>query len=486
MKVKSGKWNIDLIFMAEIAVVCIMLIPILIISFYTIPAADDFVNSVTVRESLLQHRSYMAAAISEVVYYYKNISGYFFGAFLNFYISPLLRGGIGTLRAAVFIINLFFYISLYYLIYELLKFFYNIQDAKKTLLIYIFVLFSFLNNVYNSEMISWYCTMIGYAFVVACMFWGIIFFLKAIQSEKLKYAIAASVLGFLSSGGSLNITALNCGIYLLIAYVDIAFHKKKTTVICFASALAGGVINVAAPGNFARHGVDSYPVFGALRLAVYYGKEELQEILFYSPFILLLCIFLVFMLKVIHNPRPIRGISLVIYAVFIFMGIVVVNFPVCLGYIVDYFPDRCIWVQNCVIYFGGFTWTACLAEWIKSRFGNFEIRKDAMIFISISFVLYGCNLCSLRDPSDYPTIDMIKQLANGEIAEYVDYWMDVFEEIEYSEEQGVVIYREEIKKNQFILYPLITENIDHEMNRGIADYYGKEWVYMTTDRNELP
>lgn len=479
MKIKKFLRKMDGVLSAEIAAISIMLVPVFIISFYTIPSTDDFYNSVVIKTSLLHHRFYLTAAISEAIYYWKNISGYFFSAFLNFYISPLLRGGIEGVQVTVFVLNLFFYVSLYLVVDKLLRFFYGVRNIRITLLAYALVLFAFTNNEYNTEMISWYCTMIGYLFMVACSFWGIIFFLKAIQSDKLKYLMASSILGFLASGGSLNITALNCGMYLLIAFTAVyMYQKKRMALICFFSALAGAGVNVLAPGNYIRHGTDSYPVFSALSTAIYYGKQQIQELMFYSPFVLLLCVFLVLMLKVVHNPRPIKGWHLVAFGGVIAFGVIMVNFPVCLGYIVNYFPDRCVWVQNCVIYLGSFSWIACLAEWIKRKFGDFEIRKDIMICICIGFILYGCNLCVIRDLSDYPTIDMIKQIYSGEIADFSSYWVDILEEIECSEEDKVTVYREEIKMNNFIRCPDFISEENCETDERIAKYYGKEWIHI--------
>lgn len=481
---KSMKWlrKIDWILMIELAAVCIIVIPILIVSFYAIPSADDFGNSVTIRKSLLQHSSYFGAALSEVIWYYKNISGYFFGAFLDFYISPLLRGGITALRWTVFFCNLFFYSSLYFLIDELLRFFYEIRDKRVSLLTYILMLFAFVNNEYNSEMITWYCALIGYVAVVACMFWGVIFFLKALQSNRKTYVILSSSLGFLVSGGSLNVTALNCGIYLLIAYVGgWVYRKKMTAIICFASALAGGIINVIAPGNYLRHSTDSYPVLSALSLANYHEMQQLQKLLFGSPFIMLLCIFFILCLKSIHHPRAVNSGYLILFAGVIYLGIIAVNFPVCLGYIVSYFPERCVWVENCVIYFGSFSWVACLAEWLKSKYADLEIRKDTLVCIFISLVLYGCNFSATRDISDYPTIKMIQQLVSGKIADYTRFWENILEEIEHSKEDEVIIYRDEIWIHEFVLWPDITSDKDHYTNQWVADYYGKNSVFMTTE-----
>lgn len=346
-------------------------------------------------------------------------------------------------------------------------------------MVYSLILFAFINSEYNTEMTSWYCTMVGYVLVIACTFWGDIFFLKAIQSGKIRHVAVSSILGFLTSGGSLNITALNCGMYLIMAYLGCRiYQKRRISVICFVSALAGGIINAVAPGNFIRHGTDNYSVFRALSAANYHVKQEIQELMFHSPFILLLCIFFVLMLKMIHNPKPMKARTLVIFAGVIILGAVMVDFPVCLGYIESYFPDRCVWVQNCVIYLGAFGWTACLAEWVKGKYHDLKIKGDAVICICISFVLYGCNLCVIRDPSDYPTIDMIKQLASGEIASYVDYWEDVLEEIEHSEDSEVIVIRDEIRSNTFIRDLDLSSDKEYEMNVGIARYYGKDSVYI--------
>ena len=486
MKIKKWFQRIDGILITEMAVIGIMLIPVFIISFYTIPSTDDFSNIVTVRTALQHHRFYISAALSEVIYHYKKISGYFFTAFLNFYISPFLRGGMGGLRVTIFLINLFFYVSLYFFVDEMLNFFFNIRSLKAVLFAYILVLFAYINCEYHMEMTTWYCTLVGYVLVVACSFWGIIFCLKAMRRGKVGYAVASSVLGFLASGGCLNVTALNCGMYLLAAYLGCrVYQKRKIAIVCFASALAGGIINAVAPGNFIRHGTDVYPsIFRTLSLANYHVKQEIQELLFYSPFILLLCIFFVFMLKIIRDPRSIKGWQLAVSVGVIILGAVIVNFPVCLGYMENYFPDRCVWVQNFVIYFGAFGWTACLAEWIKAKFCDLEIKKETIICIGISFIFYGCNLCAIRDPSDYPTIDMIKQIASGEIVAYAEYWEDVLDEIENSEDREVIVIREEIKSNAFIKDIDISTDEKYETNVQIAKCYGKDSVRIAIGAEE--
>lgn len=130
MKIRKWVQKMDGILITEIVAISIMLVPVFIISFYTIPSTDDFNNFVTIRTALEHHHFYINAAISEVIYYYKNVSGYYFAAFLNFYISPFLRGGIVALRITVFLINFFFFVSLYFLYTKCLIFFITFKNLK--------------------------------------------------------------------------------------------------------------------------------------------------------------------------------------------------------------------------------------------------------------------------------------------------------------------------------------------------------------------
>lgn len=114
-------------------------------------------------------------------------------------------------------------------------------------------------------------------------------------------------MGFLVSIGPLNITALNCGCYLLIGYIGIKIYKtKRAAVICFCSSLFGGIANVLSPGNFIRHDQIAgaigghYAILGALKMAVYLGWSRMQYLLFYTPFILVLVTFFIIAFKWIN------------------------------------------------------------------------------------------------------------------------------------------------------------------------------------------
>lgn len=484
LKVKSRNIKIDWVLIGEIVSICAILIPIFILSFYSIPGGDDFANSNKIKTSMSEGYSHIGASLHMAIIYYKNVSGYFSAMFLNFFISPLLRGGISALRITVFAINLFFYLSLYGFVANLLKIFFEIDNIKVKLLSFFLVLFAITNNYNNSETWEWYCVLIAYVFLVGSMFWGVIFFLKAIKSGKKSYAIGAAVIGFLVSGGSLNLTAMNCGIYLLIgAWAVYAYNKKKTAIICFCSALLGGVINLAAPGNYIRHEsiTSEYPIGEALKTAASLARSRIQYLFLYTPFIILLIVFFIIAIKFFTYHYDMKGYQLIIALGIIFLGITIVNFPVCLGYNTGTLPDRCIWVEDCTIYMGLFGWTACFARWVKRKNGNMEMQRETLICITISCMLFLCSLGRVYPLGSYPTIKMVKQLTNGEISECVRFWNDVLEEIEASPDKGVAILREEIPENQFVFPPHLRDDKTWWVNAAVALYYNKDWVYISTE-----
>ncbi len=478
-RIKDKIDQIDWIQIGEVVAICLIIIPILGVSLYALPAADDFSDAFLVRNSMAdQHYSYGVAAIKSTILRYKIWGGYYFANFLNLFISSFSRGGVQGLRFTVFVINLFFYSSLCYFVVSFLKTIYHVKNKRVLLLACLLMLWIFTNGYCHSETWTWNCVLVAYVLVVACMFWGDVFLLKAIKSDKVVYTILAAVIGFLASGGSLNITALNCGLYLLIGFIGYrVYNRKGKAIICFASALLGGIINVTAPGNFARHSMMQlqYDILGAAKAAAYEVWSRLQYLFFESPFILTLVVFFLAILMFGGNYDKVGKIHPILLLFIVLCGIIIINFPVCLGY-GRFTADRCAWVEECGIYLGAFGWTANLAIWIRNNFGNFEIRKDVMLCIIVSSLFFGCNLGNVRNLDNYPTIQMMKQLMNGDLRECAEFWEEVLLEIESANEKNVVVYRNEIKTNPFLYCIGITSDQGHWINIAVAEYYDKDSV----------
>lgn len=377
-----------------------------------------------------------------------------------------------------FAINLFFYLSLCYFVTDCLKEVCNIPNRKSTVGAWIVVLFAFTNNYNNSEIWTWYCVLVAYVLIVTFMFWGIIFFIKAVKNSKNIYVVLASIIGFLVSGAALNVTALNCILYLTIGCWGVKMYSsKKASTVCFCSALAGGLVNVLAPGNYIRHEsiTNTYPVGDALKSSVLFMISRLQYLLTYTPFVILLIIFFFIIYNVSSgNRKAITNPVIILFAVCV--GVIIINFPVSLGYNMTYYPDRCIWVEDCGIYIGMFMWCAYLAIWIKNKISDFE--KNILFSVSVSCILFVCSLGRVRDLDSYPTIRMYKELFNGDIQDYAGYWESIFSEIESEGAKEVEIQREEMKENYFISDPRLSSDKNYWVNMAIAQYYNKDSVWL--------
>lgn len=299
----------DKIIMGEIIVISTMILPILFISAYSVPAADDFFKAYVMRLNIEAGNSYLWAALIKVTDLYQNNGGYFFANFLSYFFSPLVRGGIEALRATVFIINCFFWFSVCFFTCFVMKRICKIDSKRRILFVCILALFAMTNNDNHREVMTWYCVVVEYVLLVAGMLWGIIFFIKAIQGERKIFAVMASLIGFLMSGGALNITALNCIIYLAVGIVGFTiYNKRKISVICFCSALAGGIINAASPGNFIRHDTISgeYLIGAALKTAALNVWSRAQYLMFETPLILLLVALFILVLGYIDKGERIE------------------------------------------------------------------------------------------------------------------------------------------------------------------------------------
>ena len=94
-------------------VLCIfMIMPVLIYTFYSVPAYDDFSNSYSVRILLDAESSYLSVAMDNVVQVYTGQSGFYLSAFLHPFLSPFLRSGIMGLRLFNFAVWALFFLSL--------------------------------------------------------------------------------------------------------------------------------------------------------------------------------------------------------------------------------------------------------------------------------------------------------------------------------------------------------------------------------------
>lgn len=479
MKNRFDKDTIAMLF--EIIVIIAVLFPIMYLSMCAIPAVDDFSNAVVLKGMLNGEDGLLAEVFKQLYAYYTRKGGFLFSLAITTFIQPYMWGGLTALRLAILLINLVFYYSLWFLASTFLKELYKVRDTKTLLGFYLLLMLSFAVNHYdNEDVLAWYCVSGAYMLVLSCMFFGVGMLIKAICQNKVRWMVLACVLSFLTSGGALNVAALNCTVFLLIVAVG-GVKSGKRLFPCFASAFLGAILNVLAPGNFVRHeGITSnYPIIMALKMAIGQSMERLQFTICSTPFLIILIIIFVFALKIIKNDVDYAYSHPWGLAVAVLMGVVIVNFPVFLGY-VGYFPERCIWVEDCEIYLGLFALVWYFAGWIKRQSWCPELRSDALLCIGICCLL---SFGSLGEKSLESIIGVNVRIASGKVGEYVSYWEGVLNEIQYSEEEDVVIVREDSPELEGFYGVGLEEDPEYWVNKAVAKYYDKDSVTFVIDHD---
>lgn len=459
----------------------IMIIPILIYTTYSIPAADDFANGVAVKNLIGTYSSYWKSALVYSAQLYRETSGYYFAAFVNLFCQPFLRAGLLGIRLYAFAVNSIFFISLFIVIRISLKEF--VTENKQIIwVIYTAAVFCLVNNHMNSEIYTWYVVLAAYIFPVTVMFMGISCFILAIKRKKISWMICASVCGFLVSGSSLNVTALNCGIYLLISVAGIyVYSQKKNAIIPFVCAFAGGVINTLSPGNFSRH--DSvasadYTLIQSVKDTIVVVGRKFTDLFFRTPFLVIAIIVLIFILSKVkfEYDKKIKFTHPFWVAAAFICGVFVVDYPVCLGYATRDLPDRTVYIQDIAIYILFFIWLFYFAGFIKKKWPDFCLKKEQIIPVLISCLLFVCVLFNLKGVDDWTTTFMIKSIVNGSAKEYAVYEEDILKEIENSRESDIIITREYNAVHPIIKSIGLTVDTANWVNQAVSNFYNKKSV----------
>ena len=484
---RSNKQIIRAIIFICVIVSVIVIIPTLIIAGKSVPAADDYSNSIFFRASWDAYKSPFIASLAESAGLYKTTSGYYFAAFLNCFCSPFLRHGIQGLRAFNLLTSLFFYFSALILCRAFSAG--ALKDARRVFTWVVFASFVIMivNGHKNSEVYTWYVVLVAYVLPLAFMLLTFAALIQASEKKKILYILAAAG-AFLVSGSSLNVTALNCGmLFIITVYYFASGEKKKGSAIVFLFSLIGAIINVASPGNYIRHD-EAASEYGLTDTLLYTAKltaKMIAERITGSLFLaVLFVVFIAALYLFDYSGRKIRFNHPVIAAVIVFAGVSIVNFPVCLGYANQYFPDRCIFTQDLTIYLLSFLWIVYFAGWIKTETRLFSgaSHKKQMI-CTVLIMAAACSVPLLINGALWkmPTIEMMRSITSHDLDRYVEYEEGIIAEISGSPDKDVVLTRPEQITNDFCKDIGITDNTAYWVNVYVAQYYGKDSVSLIID-----
>ena len=465
------------------ALAIIIVLPILLLSFYTVPYNDDFATIWDVTQKMQNTgKGMFDSALALTIGRFENWGGFYAGSFFNYFINPYIRWGIIGHQITIFAINLVWVAALFLFIRVIMCDICKVKDWKSTLIIYIGLLLCFFDLYYYSETTYWYCTAVSYVLLAAAMLYGIALDIHYVVTGKKRYAFGGIICGLLASGSSLNLVALNCGLALLVVIYSIAIKKWHRSLVYFTASLLSGLLNASAPGNFVRSGGDFniYRVMDTLFFSFTQFVFRILRLMKHSPFLLILIIMFFCMLFFKKSEDSgIRWGHLVFLAILVLIGGTVVNFPVILGYGKEYFPDRCLYVEDYVIYLGAFAFIYWMAEVCKRNHIDSKMKFNILlpVMMLLCVIVGWHNMGS--NIKHCLTLQSIREIADGTAADYYVYWNSVLEEIKNADSATVLVEREEKNRNSLILQDItLTEDSDDWVNRAVASCYKKKTVIL--------
>ncbi len=226
----------------------VLVIPFLLLSFYCHPSADDFILSkLALKMDSFDYVSYM----------FNNWSGRYFGNFLTT-INPLVFNNLFIYKLVPIILLILLFLALFSLIKESLRRYINLQQSLIiTSIIYVIYL-DVLPDM--AEGIYWYSSSTYYFTGGIFLLFLITFFLKIPNLNNffkkfISIIICIILLVFIVGSNEIH-TFLVFEFIILFIIAKLFFKKKlKLTEIVILLVLIGvSIIAISAPGNFRRLG----------------------------------------------------------------------------------------------------------------------------------------------------------------------------------------------------------------------------------------
>lgn len=242
------------------------MIPLVWIGIYNFPSADDFSYGYTAKVAFENGGllSMIASAFEKAWHSYFNWEGCFFAEFLMAFPPHSINISLYVLICPMAI--LFITFGTVYLMWQIMV---GLLNAEKHITVSIGLILSFLMIQCmpvsgRVEMLYWYTGVANYSVVhgLEMLFLGLMIHLYCSKRDGKRVStikvILISILGFCVGGAGL-MTAFNAVLVLAIAVFLISINKKwdfwKVAIIPAACEFIGFVLNLVAPGNYARAAV---------------------------------------------------------------------------------------------------------------------------------------------------------------------------------------------------------------------------------------
>lgn len=479
MKVKKV-YSDNLLKIISIVLVLSVLLPILYTCVRCNFMSDDFYDVCDFRKF---DGSIVVAAFSYTKYIYQTWLGTYFAKFLVPF-SPLNIGDVQGLRVMMTFCTLAFVVIFFYFIKSIV--YYLGWEKNVIYMLSGLILFTlFFCNAYP-EVFYWFSGAVAYLLPIEMGLAGIALMVYAEEKKRKLPLMISCISVFFMSGGALQGAGLGCYLIFLLFVHYIADKKRISGYYgwVLGTAVFGALINTLAPGNYMRHaevddtGLHFISMFiNSIRIVI----KQIADFCL-NPFYVFF-LFGVFLIGVKYVPVFSHGILRFLVTIISFLAIpVVCAYPVVLAYNasgIEYFANRNHFLLDLSILLSlcGIMLLVGM-QMQKSHF--FHSGIILVILLGIFFyTLFSCNYSIIHDQAGFY---MWKNVLNGKIKEHYALVEDMYEKIENSTYEDIVISQSELTLvPRGCYYDAVVVDPESWTNKAIAEFYGKKTIRLSEE-----
>lgn len=453
-----------------------VIIPYGAVLFHTLPRSDEF--SCLIGTTYGKHYS-LKRIINIVVEQYLLWEGNYSGVFVYILINPMLTK---NAELSMYIYNILSYLLFVGVVVAAAYKTVRIADIeKRDAIIIALMMFSMsVNCRYMHETLGWFT---GYTYYTLQMLCGMMamMLVAAVSSVKgfkgikgIIYTILAVLLTFIGCGGTLQISGMLCFMTLVLLTWNI-WRKNDwvKSAVLFGATLASTLFNVCAPGHYVRKGdYEEISIFKAVGYSILCIAKELLRLCKETYFLHVMLIILLFALLMIKTAKVKPETNPITVAILGLLCVLAGVLPVCYGYGSYEIAPRGYEILDFTVSIFGGLFCVSLANSLRAR----EIvlgKKQIIAGAALILVLAAASSVLFVEDSSVPSIYCARNLANGNVKEYSDFWREAWREVASSPNEDVVIYVPERigDMDEYVCRPLITEDPNNWINLSMTYFY---------------
>ncbi|PWT26195.1 DUF6056 family protein [Butyrivibrio fibrisolvens] len=467
-----------------LAVVCIIIV--LLLSYaakYTTFNTDDFSFKLMVRDIHQSNENIVIATIKKIHTFYMTWQGTWFSNLVMFTLFGFsLRILHLVVAGTVLLLLLFIFLS----IREVIIIFGFQHYNRMSMITFLLVIFTGMNIVTPRDNFYWIDGCMVYTIPLLFGLVGTSVYLYGLRIKSRSRMILGSLCCVLACGGSLIMGALFNTIFLSVIIINYVLNKKvvKVQAISFGIVFLGAIINVIAPGNYIRQGIESSDRASLFTILFYSMEFTAQTFWNYlkSSYLPAICLILIFVLA--H--KSVNKIDVRINPICFFVGIIfmvfIMYFPYALGYNTDlYVVERVAWVIYLMASIGTIFASIYTGIWLRHHFGSEfsskEIPSKALAIISlllINIAIVGSGTMQI------PTF--ISELVSGKYKAIYTDSREIEGLIECCEDDDVTIWHH-LDHSNIMRGICLMDYPEYMGNSMIANYYNKNSVILIETDN---